>query len=80
MEAAKAQVPECKPQVRGLYRLSCFDVSWERANRRLQQKFHVDHIQPPTEFESDLFEVGDFLETEFRVQGDAAFLFAVDTR
>jgi len=39
---------------------------------------HVDHIQPAPELEADLFEMGDFLKTKFRVERDAACLFAVD--
>ena len=46
----------------------------------LQKQFHVNHVEPPVEFETDLFELPDLFKAKPRVQGDAGGLAGVNAR
>src|ERR1700722_9816178 len=47
-------------------------------NGIIQIQFHIDHIEPATEFKADLLGVADFFEVKFSVQPDAGGLFSVN--
>src|SRR3984885_1670341 len=49
------------------------------ASKSNHDQFHVNHVKQAAEFEADFFEAAHLFKFEFRVQGDAAFLFTVGT-
>jgi hypothetical protein len=56
---------------------ACFNL--EQMVLGVETQFHVDHIKPATEIESDFLEVTYLFKAEFRMQGDSGVLFSVNS-